>query len=132
MAVVGEGTLASLSICAAFTNCRPLGWTLATAMKALFPKRLYPCEEKKETVYENEMQCVRQRQVLLRKSNSGGAEGSVNLVPSLLFLKQDVGLLSGLDYTKGQHNTSPQSLVQAALVGGLFDPTNSSTPMVSN
>lgn len=87
---------------------------------------------KKETVYENEMQCVRQRQVLLRKSNSGGAEGSVNLVPSLLFLKQDVGLLSGLDYTKGQHNTSPQSLVQAALVGGLFDPTNSSAPMVSN
>lgn len=47
MAVVGEGTLASLSICAAFTNSRPLGWTLATAMKALFPKRLYPCEEKK-------------------------------------------------------------------------------------
>lgn len=40
MAVVGEGTSPSLSMCVGlcvpFTNCQALGWTSATAMKALF------------------------------------------------------------------------------------------------
>lgn len=49
-----------------------------------------------------------------------------------IFLKQDVGLLSGLGYTKGQHNTSPQSPVQVTLIGGFFDPSNFSAPLVSN
>lgn len=56
----------------------------------------------------------------------------MELVPSLLFLKQDVGLLSGQDYTKGQHTTSPLSLVRVAMIGDLFDPTNFSATMVSN
>lgn len=69
--------------------------------------------------------------MLLRKSNNV-AGGSVELVPSLLFVKQDVGRLSGPDYTKGQHTTSPQSLVQVALIGDLFNPTNFSATIVSN
>ena len=55
----------------------------------------------------------------------------VGLVPSLLLLKQDVGLLSGQDYTKGQHTTSPQALAQVAGIGDLFEPTNFSATMVS-
>lgn len=97
VAVVGEGNGPH---CAAFTVRH---WTLASAMRALFPDvSFYPCVERC-SVSDSDGCC--------RESHTRSKCGAGFL---FVVFKAGCGPSSGPDCTRGQHTTSPQSPVQVA------------------